>query len=265
MHRCHSAKLIVALVLGASPTAGRPQDAAARTELAPTGTLRAGIADAPTPGVLFVQRDAGGAPQGVAADLARALAAAAGVPVAFTVFPNTGEITAAESAGLLDLAFMSADATRRKKVDFGPGYALLESPYLVTQASGVSDMDGVNRPGLRMVGIAGSTTARAAARTLTATQPILVGTVAEAVERLCTGQAVAMALARDQLRPIQPQVPGARIVTGSFQQTLVAVALPKELPNALAYVGRWLGHAKASGVVRQVFDAQGLQQDAVAP
>ena len=74
-----------------------------------------------------------------------------------------------------------------------------------------------------------------------------------------------MALARDQLRPIQPQVPGARIVTGSFQQTLVAVALPKELPNALAYVGRWLGHAKASGVVRQVFDAQGLQQDAVAP
>lgn len=261
-------KLLVALLLIAHPSTGYARDAAqdaARAELAPGGTLRVGVAEAPTPGVLFVRRGADGAPQGVTVELARALAEAEGVPVAFTVFPNTGAITEAERGGLIDLAFMPVDAARREQVDFGPGYAALESTYLVTQASGVSDLAGVDRPGMRVVAVAGSTTARAAARTLTATQPALVGTVAEAVEQLRAGRADALALARDQLRPIQPQVPGSRIVTGSFQQTLVAVAVPKARPAALAAVSRWLDRAKASGLVRRIFDAQGLQQDAVAP
>lgn len=259
------AKLVVSLFLIALPAPGRAQDAAARTELAPTGTLRVGVAEAPTPGVLFVRRGANGTPQGVTVDLARDLAQSAGVPVAFTVFPNTGEITEATNAGLIDVTFMPIDEARKQKVDFGPGYYNLESTYLVTETSGISDVEGVDRPGMRVVGIAGSTTLRASARTLKATQPVPVSTVAEAIERLRSGQADALALARDQLRPVQPLVPGARVVAGSFQQTLIAVAVPKERTDALAYVGAWLNGAKRSGVVRKIFDAEGLHEDTVAP
>ncbi len=259
------AKLAGSLFLIALPTSGYAQDAAARTELAPTGTLRVGVAEAPTPGVLFVRRDADGTPHGVTVDLARALGRSAGVPVAFTVFPNTGEITEATNAGLIDVTFMPIDEARRQKVDFGPGYYDLESTYLVTEASGVSDVEGVDRPGIRVVGIVGSTTLRASARSLKATQPVPVSTVAEATERLRLGQADALALARDQLRPVQPLVPGSRVVTGSFQQTLVAVAIPKGRSAALAYVGDWLNGVKRSGLVRRFFDAHGLREDAVAP
>jgi polar amino acid transport system substrate-binding protein len=259
------AKFAGSLFLIALPISGHAQDAAARTELVPTGTLRVGVAEAPTPGVLFVRRGADGNPQGVTVDLAQDLAQSVGVPVAFTVFPNTGEITEATNAGLIDVTFMPIDEARRQKVDFGPGYYNLESTYLVTEASGASDVGGVDRPGMRVVGIAGSTTLRASARTLKSTQPVPVSTVAEASERLRTGQADALALARDQLRPVQPLVPSSRVVTGSFQQTLIAVAVPKGRAAALAYVSDWLNSAKRSGLVRRIFDAQGLKEDGVTP
>lgn len=203
--------------------------------------------------------------QGVTVGLARDLAQSAGAPVAFTVFPYTGEITEATDAGLIDVTFMPIDGARRQTVDFGPGYHDLVSTYLVTEAAGVSDVEGVDRPGMRVVGLAGSTTLRAAARTLKTTKPVPVGSVAEAIDRLRSGQVDALALARDRLRPVQPPVPGSRAVTGRFQQTLSAVAVPKERAAAPAYVDTWLKEAKRSGLVRQIFDEQGLREDVVAP
>jgi polar amino acid transport system substrate-binding protein len=88
--------------------------------------------------------------------------------------------------------------------------------------------------------------------------------VAEAVARLRAGQAEAFALSRDTLRPVLQQIPGSRIVSGGFQQTQVAVAVPQGRPGALACVTDWLEVAKRTGVVRRIFDAHGFGGDAVA-
>ncbi len=227
--------------------------------------LRVGLVEAPTGGVLFVARGPGGVPQGVTLDLGTDLARALGRPFAYSVFPNTGEATAALQAGSVDVAFMPVDEVRRQLVDFGPGYYQLASTYLVSGASGITEVAGVDRAGLRVVAIAGTTTIRASARTLTATQPKPVPSVAEALDLMRTGQADAFALSRDTLEPMLAQVPGSRITTGAFQQTLVAVAVPKGHPAELAAVSDWLRDAKASGLVRQVFDTHGLQAQDVAP
>ncbi|PNB45854.1 ABC transporter substrate-binding protein, partial [Pseudomonas sp. GW456-12-10-14-LB2] len=58
---------------------------------------------------------------------------------------------------------------------------------------------------------------------------------------------------------------GSRIVAGGFQQTQVAVAVPKGRPAALARVTAWMDEAKRAGVVRRIFDARGFHDDAVAP
>ena len=233
--------------------------------VAPTGPLRAGLVEAPDAGVLFVRREPGGAPNGVTVDLATDLARSLGVSFAFTIFPNTGAATDALHAGSIDVSFMPVDDVRRQLVEFGPGYYVLESTYIVSGASGITDVAQVNRPGLRVVAIAGTTTFRAASRTLTAVQPVAVPSVAEAVAMMRSGQADAFALSRDSLQPILAQVPGSRIVTGGFQQTLVAVAVPKGRAAALAAVSGWRAQAKASGLVRRVFDAHGLESEAVAP
>lgn len=227
--------------------------------------LRVGLVEAPTAGVLFVARSQEGDPDGVTVDLAKDLARALGRALVFTVFPNTGAATDALHAGSIDVSFMPVDARRRQLVDFGPGYYELESTYLVNGASGITDVAQVNRAGLRVVAIAGTTTFRASARTLTATQPTTVPSVAQAVELMRTGQADALALSRDSLQPLLASVPGSRIVTGRFQQTLVAIAVPQGQVEQLAAVTRWLDQAKASGLVRRVFDAHGLRSEAVAP
>ena len=112
-------------------------DAAVLNEIAPTGALRFGIVFAPEASTFFVTRDAAGAGQGVAVDLARQLGAALGVPVEFTLAPNSGEITEALVEGRIDAAFMPADDERRRRLDVGPAYSVLENTYLVRGASGI--------------------------------------------------------------------------------------------------------------------------------
>lgn len=241
------------------------QEASMNAELAPTGSLRVGLVEAPSAGLVFISRSTAGKPEGVTADLSAAFARTRGLPLAFTVFPNSGAAASALQAGAIDMSFMPVDATRRQVLDFGPAYYDLESTYLVSGASGITDVAQVDRSGVRVIAIDGTTTIRASARTLTQTKPVAVPSVAVAVERMRSGQADALALSRDTLQPIVPQVPGSRIVTGGFQQTQVAVALPKGRPAALQGVTEWLDDAKHSGLVRRIFDAHGFGSVPVAP
>ena len=252
-------------ILAAMTMPSFAQDATVKAELAPTGMLRVGLIEAPAAGLIFVSRTKDGTPEGVTADLSADLGRTLGLPLAFTMFPNSGAAATALQAGTIDVSYMPVDATRRQVLDFGPGYYDLESTYLASKASGITDVTQVDRPGIRVVAIDGTSTIRASGRTLKLTQPVAVPSVAEAVERMRTGQADAFALSRDTLQPIVPQVPGSRIVSGGFQQTQVAVALPKGRPAALAYVIAWMSEAKRSGLVRRIFDARGFSGDAVAP
>jgi len=105
----------------------------------------------------------------------------------------------------------------------------------------------VDRPNVRVVGIANTTTIRAAGRSLKNTTITAATSVEAAVELLRTGAADAFALSRDSLPPFVAQLPGSRIVDGGFQQTGIAIAVAKGRPGVLAYVSAFLEHAKASG------------------
>ena len=234
-------------------------------QLMPTGVLRAGVAFAPALSALFVVKGADGAPRGVTVDLATDLARRLSVPVQFMVAANTGLLTDAVESGAIDVAFMPMDDERRKRIDFGPAYYLVESTYMVTGASGIGTVAEVDRPGVRVVGIANTTTIRAAGRSLKNTTIVAATSIDEAVAMLHEGNAEAFALSRDSLPPFVAALPGSRIVAGGFQQTGIAVAVPKGRPEALASVTQWMNEAKATGVVRRALDAAGLQNEAVAP
>lgn len=234
-------------------------------ELIPTGKLRAGVAFAPSPSPLFVVKDADGAPRGVTVDLSDALARKLGVAVDFFVAPNTGQLTDALEAGTIDVSFMPMDDERRKRIDFGPAYFLVESTYMTTGVSGITTVENVDRPGVRVVGIANTTTIRAAGRSLKNTTIVAAPSIGEAMAMMKDGRADAFALSRDSLPPYVAQLPGSRIVDGGFQQTGVAIAVPKGRPEALAYVSAFLEEAKTSGLVRRALDAAGLKDLDVAP
>ncbi len=233
--------------------------------LAPSGTLQAGVVQAPTAGVFFVALDADQQPHGVTVDLLSALAREHGLPLALRVFPNSGECTDAVAAAEIDVAFMPVDPARAARVAFGPAYYLLESTYLVSAASSLETLQDVDRPHVRVIGIADTTTIRAAARTLLRTTPVAVRGVDEAIAMLREGRADALALSRDSLNQVAPTIPGSRITPGGFQQTTISIALPPGRPDALALAADFLTRAKRTGQVRQALDAVGLPHEQVAP
>ncbi len=252
--------LVTALLIG-----GAAANEDLMKELAPTGKLRVALVFAPTGGTFFVLKEADGKPRGVTADIAAALAQKLTVPVEYVLFPNSGLATDATESGAVDISFMPVDEERKNRLAFGPAYVQGESTYMVTAASGAKTVADVDRPGMRVIGIANTTTIRAAGRTLRNTTISPVTSVGEAVAAMRDGKADAFALSRDTLPPYLAQVPGSRITDGAFQTVHVAIAVAKGKPAALAAVTEFLDAAKKDGTVRRIFDAYGLKDASVAP
>lgn len=234
-------------------------------ELVPTGKLRFGVAFAPKMSALFVIKQADGTPRGITADLGRALAKELGVPVEFLVAPNTGVLTDALANAEIDVAFMPVDDERKQRLDFGPAYCSVESTYMVMPTAGIKTLAEVDRSGVRVVGVANTTTIRAAERTLKHTQPIAATSIDDAIAMLREGKADAFALGRALLPDFVAMFPGLLIVDGGFQQTVIAIAVPKGRSGALAYVTEFMREAKASGAIRRAMDRAGMSDLAVAP
>jgi polar amino acid transport system substrate-binding protein len=233
--------------------------------LVPTGTLRFGVVFAPEQSTFFIEKDARGAPHGVTVDLARGLGRAMECPVEFMVAPNTGVLMDCLMDGTLDAAFMPVDAERRQKLAIGPVYFVGQNTYLVRAGSDIHSIADVDRDGVRVIGIANTSTIRSAAQTLARTTIAPADSVGTALEMLRNAEADAFALTHDTLLPLVARVPGARILDGSFREVHFAIVLPKGDPEALKYVSQWLEAAKAGGAVRKAFDDSGFTQAAVAP
>jgi polar amino acid transport system substrate-binding protein len=234
-------------------------------ELAPTGKLRVALVFAPEKSIFFVVKDANGKPHGVTADIAGALANKLNLPLEYVLFPNSGLATDAVESGAVDVSFMPVDEERKKRVAFGPSYVLGESTYMVTAALPARTIEDVDRAGVRVIGIANTTTIRAATRTLKNASISPVASVAEAVAMLREGKADAFALSRDSLPTYVKQVPGSRITDGAFQQIGIAIAVAKGKPAALAAVTGFMDDAKKNGAVRKALDDAGFADIAIAP
>jgi len=234
-------------------------------QLAPAGRLRGGVVVAPAPSVFFAIKDDRGQVRGVTVDLLRGFADALKLPLDLHVFSNSGQVTDAVASGSCDLTFMPQDAARAEKVDFGPAYYFIESTYLVPVGSTIQSIDEVNRPGVRIVAIANTTTARSARRTAPNASVQEVPSVEQMTEMARKGEGDAFALSHDSFAGLLPKLPGARVLAGNFQQTGIGIAVPKGRAAALKVMSGLLDTAKKSGVVRHALDAAGFPDAAVAP
>jgi polar amino acid transport system substrate-binding protein len=257
---------LMAMVATPLVLSGAQADDKLMAELAPTGKLRVALAVSPAPSALYVIKDAStGGYRGVAVDLGTAMAKKLGVPVEFVPYLASGEITNAADKGVWDVTFMPYDAERAKSVDFGPAYHILQSTYLVAPGSAIQTLADVNRAGVRIAGVANTATFRASNKASPEATTITVDGVDAAVELVKEGKADAIALSRESLTGLLNKLPGSRILDGGFLNSVTAVAVPKNKPAALAYVGAFVEEAKASGSVRRAFDDIGLKTAVVAP
>src|SRR5262249_43773127 len=202
-------------------------------QFAPTGKLRGGVVAAPAASAFFAIREDKGEVRGGHRRSDPQLRAALKLPLTLQIYDNSGQVTDAVASGVCDVAFMPQDAERAKRIDFGPAYYFIESTYLVSAGSTINAIDEVNRPGRRIVAIFNTTTARSARRTAPNANVEEVSSVDRMTEMARLGQGDAFALSHDSFAGLVPKLPGARVLPGNFQQTGIAVAVPKGRPAAL--------------------------------
>ena len=231
----------------------------------PPDPLRVAIAISAAPGAFWASRDpATGEPRGVSVDLAKALAEKLGRPLDLVVFENSSAITAGAVKNLWDVTFIPMDVDRAAKLDFGPVYNVAESTFLVRAGSSIATIDEVDQPGVRIAAVADTTTMRACAVWAKQTGVEGFAGVDEIVARLRAGTADVFAMSRDGLTTLARDLPGSRVLPGQFFGAKTAVAVPLECKDVLASVTTFLDEAKASGLVRRIFDANGMQDSPVA-
>jgi polar amino acid transport system substrate-binding protein len=262
-----TALLAFALAFGAA-SAGMADPAmdAVMKELVPTGKLRVAIAVAPAPSALYAIKDGDtGRYRGVTVDLGSAMAKKLGVPVEFLPHLASGEIQNSAAGGKWDVTFMPVDEERKKFVDFGNAYHLLQSTYLVAPGSKLLKVEDANEAGVRIGGVANTATFRAAQRTAPKAAFVTVPGVDAAVAAMKAGEIDCIALSRESLSGLAAKILGSRVLDGGFLNSSTAVAVPKGKPDALAYVSQFVEDAKATGIVRKAFDAMDLKNSQVAP
>lgn len=232
-------------------------------ELAPTGVLRAGINMSNF--LLVSGTSPSGDPQGVAPDMARAIADRLGVPVAYVKFPRPGELADAAEDDLWDVGLIGDEPARAQKIAFSPAYVEIASTYLVPAGSPLKTIDEVDRPGIRI-----AVTDRTAyelwlSRHIKQAQLVKSQSLDAALEQFTAEKLDALAGLRPRLLKDVEKLPGARILDGQFSAVQQAVGALRTREASAVFLRGFVEEAKASGLVASLIERHKIQGLSVAP
>ncbi len=234
-----------------------------RADLAPSGTLRAGVNYANF--ILATRDPATGESRGVAIDIAHDLGRRLGVPVTLVPYESVAAMVDAARTGAWDIAFCGIDPAREGDIGFSAAYLEIEATYLVPAGSPIRTVGDVDRPGVRVVAAARANYELYLTRELKRAELLRAPNHPAAFEMLETGQADALAGLRQALLGLTERLPGSRILDGRFMAVPQAVGMPRGRDAGLAYLRAVVEEAKASGLVARALERTGARGVAVAP
>jgi polar amino acid transport system substrate-binding protein len=249
---------IAGLILGIFVMTNSAGADALKDEIAPTGKLRVAIAISPAGGAFWSTKTEKGF-AGVPVDLGKEMAAQLGVPVEYVTHNNSGQIVDAAGKGTWDVTFLPKDPEREGRMAFGPIYEVADATYIVKAGSSAKDFATLDQPGVKVAAVNNTTTMRGAVAHLKNAKVTGYQTYDEIFNLLKNGEIDAFALSRDQLNALAKQIPGTRVLDETFKQTVTAVAVPPNHPQALAFVVKFMTEAIGDGTLRKAYDNNGLK------
>lgn len=225
-------------------------------QLAPTGRLRAAINLGNI--LLVTGRTATGDPAGVAPDMAAAVAAQLGVPLTLVPFDTPGEVADAVTDDVWDIALIAAEPSRAETIAFAPAYVEIAATYLVPAGSPIRAIADVDKPGTRI-----SVSDRSAYDLYLTTHLKHAGLsrapgLAGAFRHFVDDGLEALAGLRPALLDNAAELPGARVLEGSFTAVRQAIGTRPGRPEALQFLTRFVVEARSSGLVARLIDRHGV-------
>ncbi|WP_089939158.1 ABC transporter substrate-binding protein [Candidatus Entotheonella palauensis] len=232
-------------------------------DLAPTGTLRAGINMANF--LLVSGRTPDGGPKGVAADMAAEIASRLGVPVAYVPFESPGLLADQAANNVWDIGLIGAEPARAEVMSFTAAYVEIEATYLVPAGSPLQTIGDVDKPGVRIAVSARSAYDLYLTRHLEHAELIRADGLNASYDLFVNDHLDALAGLRPRLISDVETLPGARILDGGFTAVQQAIGTPKGREAGFEFLRDFVEEAKSSGLVAQLIERHHVRGLSVAP
>ena len=235
----------------------------AKSELAPTGVLRAGINLSNF--LLVTGKSPSGDPEGVAPDMAREIANRLGVAIKYVPFKTPGELADMAGTDTWDIGLIGAEPQRAEKIAFTAAYCEIEATYLVPAGSPLKSIADVDKAGVRI-----SVTGRSAYglwldRNIKHAQLMKTDTLDSSYEKFVADKLEALAGLRPRLLTDVKKLPGARILDGKFSAVQQAVGTSPKNAAGAAFLRQFVEEAKSSGLVARLIERHKVIGLSVAP
>jgi polar amino acid transport system substrate-binding protein len=220
---------------------------ATRQELAPNGTLRAGMN---LGNALFTAKDAMTSQlRGVSVDVMRELASRLQVDVDFVVYATPGDVVDASETGAWDVAILAIEQARAQKIAFSPAMTEIEATYAVHNDSALRSAEQVDTPGIR-ISVAEKTGYELfLTRTLRNARLIRTSGFGASIDLFNERKADALAGLRPGLLESMNKMPDALIVEGSFMTVNHGVGTPCDRRAGADYLKKFVEAMNVSGFV----------------
>ena len=228
----------------------------ARTELAPTGVLRAGINMSNF--LLVTGRTPDGDPDGVSPDMARAVAERLGVAVELVPFKTPGELADAALEDRWDIGNIGAEPERAKTIAFTAAYVEIEATYLVPAGSPIRSIDDVDRDGVRIAVSARSAYELWLSDNIRHAELVMAEGIDASFDTFVERELEALAGLRPRLIGDLEKLPGARILDGQFTAVQQAIGTKPDRPAGAAFLREFVEESKANGFVAGLIEKHGV-------
>src|SRR5712692_5169180 len=218
---------------------------AVRSDLAPTGKLRAAI-NFGNP-VLALKDPS------------------TGEPGELVTYNAAGKVVEALKAKEVDVAYVAIDPARAVDISYTAPYVVIEGAYLVPQGSPIRANAEVDREGVRVVVGAGSAYDLFLSRELKQAKIVRAPT-SPAVTDLFVAQKLDVAAGvKQQLEADAKRIPGLRLLDGRFMVINQALGTPTGREAGARYLREFIEEMKASGFVARALEKSGVGGTSVAP
>lgn len=220
--------------------------------IARDGVLRAAIN---TGNRALVQTDTEGGLSGVSPALARRLADRIGATLEPVVYPGAGKVFEDAEADRWDIAFLAVDAIRAKRLSFTRPYHAIEATYATRANNPITDVNDVDREGVRVLTSTGSAYDLYLSAALQKAQLEHSGTPTESFAEFRDGRCDVVAGVRASLTRFFADDPEIQVLTGILTRVEQAMALPGPDNPAIGALDEFLAEAISDGFVESALSA----------
>jgi polar amino acid transport system substrate-binding protein len=217
------------------------------SELAPTGTLRAGINMANI--FLVTDKSPNGDPDGVSPNIARAIADKLGVNIAYFSCSTPGGTAETIRNQSCDIVLIADEPARAEFINFTDAYVEIEATYIVPADSAFKTVGDVDQTGVRVAVSDTSAYDLYLTRTLKKAKLHRAEGLPAAVDLFTSENLEALAGLRPALTENLAGLPGCRILNGRYMTVQQAIGTKHGNLVAIDFLREFVAQAKESGLI----------------